>query len=190
MTSIVLKGFTIKDGKVARDVRRLSVSARQQRQASSRVRVSRGRAAISFEAPTPAAEPRRRPTPGAKPSRSRGGVAGDFGTSTRRRVRAHHGVTQPAAINASQAGSVQLYRIEIEPVSMTRGGSQRYRVRHDGKVLIKSTPRPELEACAILLASGCVGCLSVTHTDAPYMACMHMDIAAGAALARELGRVP
>jgi len=44
MTSIALKGFRIdKQGKLARDVRRLSASARQQRQASSRVRVNRGR---------------------------------------------------------------------------------------------------------------------------------------------------
>src|SRR5262249_10570844 len=114
MTSIALKGFTIKDGKVARDVRRLSVSARQQRQASSRVRVSRGRAATSFAAPTPAAEPRRRPTPGAKLSRSRGGAARDF--STHRNARARHGVVQPAAINSTQADSAQLFRIDIEPI--------------------------------------------------------------------------
>src|SRR5262245_34288284 len=118
MTSIALKGFTIKDGKVARDVRRLSVSARQQRQASSRVRVTRGRAARSFTAPTPAAEPRRR--------RRKAPTARDFPPSTRRRAHAHLGVIQPAAINATQAGSIQLYRIDIEPVG-TGNRAQRYR---------------------------------------------------------------
>jgi len=97
---------------------------------------------------------------------------------------------QPAAIKTMKAGSTQLFHIEIEPVSKTNGKPQRYRVRHDVRVLIKSTPRPELEACAILLASGCAGCLSVTHSAAPHMACMHVEIAAGAAHARELGRVP
>jgi|SRR5262245_44984381 len=43
-------------------------------------------------------------------------TARDFPPSTRRRAHAHLGVMQPAAINATQAGSIQLYRIDIEPV--------------------------------------------------------------------------
>jgi hypothetical protein len=189
MTSIALKGFRVDThGKVQRDVRRLSVCDQLKQRSSPRVRVNRGRQA-SFEATTPAAEPRRRrggtPTSGAKPRRPHGGVGRDYPTP-RLNARARHGVLQ-ATINPTQAETTQLYRIEIEPISMTRTG-QRYRARYAGAMLVKSSRYPELDACRALRARGITGTIQVWHSDAMYAA-MHVDIEQGAAIAAATSNV-
>jgi hypothetical protein len=118
------------------------------------------------------------PTSRAKPRRPHGGVSRDNPTP-RLSARMRHGVLQ-ATINATQAESTQLHRIDIEPISATRTG-QRYRARFAGAVLIKRTRTPETDACRALLARGITGTIQVWHSDATFAA-MHVDIEQGAAI--------
>lgn len=71
-------------------------------------------------------------------------------------------------------------RIIIEPTTLGQRG-QRYRVRHDGRVLLESARDPLFEACRALIAAGITGRLEMwrpgkSHYD------IATDIDAGARL--------
>jgi hypothetical protein len=68
-------------------------------------------------------------------------------------------------------------RITLEP-SITSSG-QRYRVFHEGHVLIENTHNPEYEACRALLAKGITGWLETYRKGTPYPA-ITLDIETGA----------
>lgn len=69
-------------------------------------------------------------------------------------------------------------KVFLEP-SINKG--QRYRVLHEGSVLIEDTSNPEYEACRALLAKGNTGKLETWRTDKPYP-CMRLDIEKAAKL--------
>lgn len=72
-------------------------------------------------------------------------------------------------------------RIEIEPASLGDRG-QRYRVLHEGRELVSSSPAPEFDACRALLAIGTTGMLEIWRRGVAYPA-MRLDIEKGAKLA-------
>lgn len=50
-----------------------------------------------------------------------------------------------------------MHRIELEPFTGTGEKAQRYRIWHDGAVLIENTWNPEYDACRALAAKGITG---------------------------------
>lgn len=75
-------------------------------------------------------------------------------------------------------------RITIEPVSTAGLAAEyrhRYRVLHDGAVLIESTWNPEYEAARALVAKGVTGQCEVWRNERPYP-CGVMDIERAARL--------
>jgi hypothetical protein len=68
----------------------------------------------------------------------------------------------------------------IEPCFKNSG--YRYRVIHEGAILIEDTSNPEYDACKALLAKGFTGCLETYRGNTP---CMRLDIKKGAKLTIE-----
>lgn len=74
-----------------------------------------------------------------------------------------------------------LVRVDIEPSLSSGERAQRYRVWHEGAVLIEDTWNPEYDACRALLAKGTVGRMEVWSRGGAY-ARSRVDIAKGAKL--------
>ena len=87
---------------------------------------------------------------------------------------------EPSDTDATERVSAtqSITRIEIERIGWSQRGA-RYRVQHDGKVLIDSCRDPERESCRTLLAIGVTGTLE-TYFPGGTVARMRLDIEAGA----------
>lgn len=62
------------------------------------------------------------------------------------------------------------HKVTIEHI-----GKGRYRVHHDGRILIEATRQPEFDACRALLALGITGRLETWRRNLPYR-CTRLDI--------------
>jgi hypothetical protein len=62
--------------------------------------------------------------------------------------------------------ALKAHRIVIEPTSIRGERGQRYRVHHEGVVLLEDCWNPELEACRVLTERGINGRLEVWRSGA------------------------